>query len=177
MIINLNNIDLYYITIGIFLISLIVQMQLQSKVKKYSKQKLSSGKTGAEVAQLILAMCAFGCLKSKWRDKDNPWILRTATYLARRLQTDMLSVMPTPAIFSEFFRIVKEPIAAVDPLESVLKLVTDVANPYAYKELQSGPYKGHSRFYRDLMNSPLIPFNSTIRRSLNPEKSLQFFNQ
>ena len=54
MIINLNNIDLYYITIGIFLISLIVQMQLQSKVKKYSKQKLSSGKTGAEVAQQML---------------------------------------------------------------------------------------------------------------------------
>ena len=54
MIINLNNIDLYYITIGIFLISLIVQMQLQSKVKKYSKQKLSSGKTGVEVAQQML---------------------------------------------------------------------------------------------------------------------------
>ena len=54
MIINLNNIDLYYITIGIFFISLIVQIQLQSKVKKYSKQKLSSGKTGAEVAQQML---------------------------------------------------------------------------------------------------------------------------
>ena len=53
MIINLNNIDLYYITIGIFLISLIVQMQLQSKVKKYSKQKLSSGKTGAEVDHVL----------------------------------------------------------------------------------------------------------------------------
>lgn len=134
-------------------------------------------RAGAEVGQLVLTIVAFNFLKSKWKDKDNPWILRTATYLARRLQTDMLSVMPTPAIFSEFFRIVKEPIAAVDPLESVLKLVTDIANPYAYKELQSGPYKGHSRFYRDLMNSPLIPFNSTIRRTINPEKSLQFFNQ
>lgn len=142
-----------------------------------SLQKANIRRAKAEIGQLILTIVAFSFLKSKWKDKDNPWILRTATYLARRLQTDMLSVMPTPAIFSEFFRIVKEPIAAVDPLESVLKLVTDIANPYAYKELQSGPYKGHSRFYRDLMNSPLIPFNSTIRRTLNPEKSLQFFNQ
>lgn len=47
--------DLYFLTIGIFFLSIVVQVLLSSKMKKYSKQQLSSSKTGAEIAQEMLA--------------------------------------------------------------------------------------------------------------------------
>lgn len=46
--------DLYLLTIGIFFVSIIVQISLNSKMKKYSKEKLSSNKTGAEIATEML---------------------------------------------------------------------------------------------------------------------------
>ena len=46
--------NLYLLTIAIFFVSIIVQMSLSSKMKKYSRKKLSSNKTGAEIATEML---------------------------------------------------------------------------------------------------------------------------
>ena len=184
LMLNIDNDEGYYLTTLKFFKQLIKDSkELQTLAIKYTWSNLDSTqisnlkRAAAEVAQLGLVFVVLGTLKSRWKERDNPYALKLATLLARRLKTEMLAIMPTPSIITEFFRIVKEPIAAVDPIESLLTVFTDIFNPSKYEELQSGPYKGHSKLYRDVMNSPLIPFNSTIRRTLHPENALTYFNQ
>ena len=45
---------LLLISVGVFIFSIIVQMLLTSKMKKYAQQDVSSGKSGAEVASQML---------------------------------------------------------------------------------------------------------------------------
>ena len=45
---------LLLISVGVFIFSIIVQMMLSSKMKKYANQNVSSGKSGAEVAKQML---------------------------------------------------------------------------------------------------------------------------
>ena len=45
---------LLLVSIGVFIFSIIVQMMLSSKMKKYANQNVSSGKSGAEVARQML---------------------------------------------------------------------------------------------------------------------------
>ena len=45
---------LLLISVGVFIFSIIVQMLLTSKMKKYAQQDVSSGKSGAEVARQML---------------------------------------------------------------------------------------------------------------------------
>lgn len=184
LMLNIDNDEGYYLTTLKFFKQLIKDSkELQTLAIKYTWSNLDSTqisnlkRAAAEVVQLGLVFVVLGTLKSRWKERDNPYALKLATLLARRLKTEMLAIMPTPSIITEFFRIVKEPIAAVDPIESLLTVFTDIFNPSKYEELQSGPYKGHSKLYRDVMNSPLIPFNSTIRRTLHPENALTYFNQ
>ena len=54
MVINLNHIDLYYLSIVIFFVSIIVHGLFNAKVKQYSHKKISSGKSGAEIAEQML---------------------------------------------------------------------------------------------------------------------------
>lgn len=45
---------LLLVSLGVFIFSIIVQMMLSSKMKKYANQNVSSGKSGAEVARQML---------------------------------------------------------------------------------------------------------------------------
>ena len=49
-----NNLDYYMILIPIILLSMIIGGRLKYKMKKYSKQNLSSGMTGKEIAEKML---------------------------------------------------------------------------------------------------------------------------
>ena len=119
-----------------------------------------------------------------WEDKDNPWLQRMAAYLARRNYSEVASMTPSLATLDEALRIFKSPFAGVKPAENTLSLIKSLVNPFDWgigglgedRLLQSGEYKGHSRLYKNFFESPLIPMSRTIKRAINPEKSITFFN-
>ena len=106
-----------------------------------------------------------------------------AEYQARRLYTELGSMVPGPQMLKEGLRIVKSPAAGVNTIEDTLDLI-GLMNPYNYEVfageealLQSGRYKGESKAVRLFYESPIIPMNKTIYRGLHPEESIPFFKQ
>lgn len=116
-----------------------------------------------------------------WSDKDKDWLSTMFEYQARRLYSEIGALTPTPALVEEGLRILKSPAAAVNTTEDLLDIV-GALNPWNYEMvggedaiIQSGKYKGHSRGYKDIMESPLFPIKNTVYRALHPEEGIPFF--
>lgn len=152
-------------------------------------EKANIKRAVTELATLLVLMTANAFLFTDWDDKDNPWVQRTFAYLSRRLQTEIGALAPTPMIGNEFFKIIKSPMAGIEPAEGMLNLIMNLMNPWHWgletdfmgmgdedRLLQSGPYKDKSRLYRSFMESPFLPMRSTVLRMINPEESMTFFN-
>ena len=77
----------------------------------------------------------------------------------------------------EMIKIVKSPVANTSVISDIYNLRL-LLNPVNYTdEIQSGDYKGHSSAYRAFMRSPLTLWYRTIKRSVNPEKAAEFYEQ
>jgi len=65
--------------------------------------------------------------------------------------------------------LLKSPAAGVKTIENTLS-VLDIFNPVAWNtDLQSGRYKGHSKAFKSMLESPFVPTNKTIYRVIHPE--------
>ena len=142
-----------------------------------------------ELNTFTVLIAANSFLLSDWDDKKNPWIMRNLAYLSRRLQTEVGAMAPTPLIFDEAFKILKSPMAGIDPAEGLLNFIWDVVNPWHWgletdfmglgdeeRLIKSGKYKDHSKLYKSFMNSPFLPMKRSIERAIHPEESMPFFN-
>lgn len=116
-------------------------------------------------------------------DEDRPWLVKMAEYQARRLYTELGSMIPGPQMLNEGLRILKSPAAGVNTMERTLDLI-GLINPYNYETfggeealLKSGRYKGESRATKLFYESPLLPMSKTIYRGLHPEDGIPFFKQ
>lgn len=116
-------------------------------------------------------------------DEDRPWLVKMAEYQARRLYTELGSMIPGPQMLNEGLRILKSPAAGVNTMERTLDLI-GLMNPYNYETfggeealLKSGRYKGESRATKLFYESPLLPMSKTIYRGLHPEDGIPFFKQ
>lgn len=148
-------------------------------------EKANIRRATTEVAHFGILALFLGLMDGldKWGDKDRPWAVAMAEYQARRLYTELGSLVPGPQMSKEAFTILKSPAAGIKTMEGVLDLV-GLLNPLNYEVfggedalLKSGRYKGHSRAYRLFFESPAIPMNKTIYRGLHPEESVPFFKQ
>ena len=180
----------YYRTFGRFmkgLISDIKEQQFNIAIAwngLTSEEKANIKKAGTELGILGALIFINTFLLSDWDDKDNPWLQRMVAYLARRNQTEIAAMTPSPDIVEEALRIFKSPFAGIKPVENMLSLIKSLLNPLDWgieglgddRILQSGEYKGHSRLYKNFFESPVIPMRKTIKRAINPEKSITFFN-
>lgn len=181
----------YYRTFGRFLKNLVsdikeagFQYALTNLKDLSTEEKANIKKASAELSLLGLLFILNTFALDDWDDKDNPWIQRMAAYLARRNYSEVASMTPSLATLDEALRIFKSPFAGVKPAENMLSFVKSLVNPLDWgvggigedRLLQSGQYKGHSRLYKNFFESPLIPMSKTIKRAINPEKSITFFN-
>lgn len=147
---------------------------------EYEKKNIRRAIT--EVGHLIVIMGVLALID--WDDKDDrPWALAMLELQLRRLYTEVGAMTPGLQIFNEGFRILKSPMAAINPMEKTINLI-GLLNPYNYETvagedalLQSGRYKGESRATKLFFESPLVPTNSTIYRDLHPEESIPFYKQ
>lgn len=135
-----------------------------------------------EVSHFLAVALILGLID--WSDdKDRPWLVKMVEYQARRLYTELGSMVPGPQMLGEGLKITKSPAAGINTIEDALDLI-GLMNPYNYEFvggeealLQSGRYKGESRAARLFYESPIIPMNKTIYRGLHPEDGIPFFKQ
>lgn len=145
-------------------------------------EKANIKRAATEVGHFLTIAMVLGLIE--WPDdKNRPWLIKMAEYQARRLYTELGSMVPGPQVLREGLKIIKSPAAGVNTLESALDLL-GLMNPYNYEWfageealLQSGRYKGQSKATRLFYESPIIPMNKTIYRGLHPEDGIPFFKQ
>ena len=172
----------YYRTSGRFLLQLArdlreTQFNLAARWNELTPtEKANIRRALTETGHFLAVMAIIGLIE--WSDdKDRPWLVRMAEYQARRLYTELGTMIPGKSMISEGLRIIKSPAAGINTIENMLDL-TKLLNPWNYMdELQSGRYEGHSTAYKSFFESPIIPMNRTIYRGLHPETGIPFFKQ
>lgn len=128
----------------------------------------------------VLSIIALGILSGigkglDWDDKDNPYVLRMLAYQSNRIKTEVKAFTPF-GVTGEALQILNSPMATINVVNSAIDLLDIVYPPNWFDEVQSGRFKGHSKAYKTIMKSPLLPMNNTVYRALHPEESLQYFN-
>lgn len=172
----------YYRTSGRFLLQLArdlreTQFNLGARWDELTPtEKANIGRALTETGHFLAVMAIIGLIE--WSDgKDRPWLVRMAEYQARRLYSELGTMIPGKSMITEGLRIIKSPAAGINTIEDMLDL-TKLLNPWNYMdELQSGRYEGHSTAYKSFFESPIIPMNRTIYRGLHPETGIPFFKQ
>lgn len=172
----------YYRTSGRFLLQLArdlreTQFNLAARWNELTPtEKANIRRALTETGHFLAVMVIIGLIE--WSDdKDRPWLVRMVEYQARRLYTELGTMIPGKSMITEGLRIIKSPAAGINTIEDMLDL-TKLLNPWNYMdELQSGRYEGHSTAYKSFFESPIIPMNRTIYRGLHPETSIPFFKQ
>lgn len=172
----------YYRTSGRFLLQLArdlreTQFNLAARWNELTPtEKANIGRALTETGHFLAVMAIIGLIE--WSDdKDRPWLVRMAEYQARRLYSELGTMIPGKSMITEGLRIIKSPAAGINTIEDILDL-TKLLNPWNYMdELQSGRYEGHSTAYKSFFESPIIPMNRTIYRGLHPETGIPFFKQ
>ena len=178
----------YYRTTGRFLTQLAKELKegqfalVANWNNLTNTEKANIKRAATEVGHFLAVALILGLID--WSDdKDRPWLVKMVEYQARRLYTELGSMIPGPQMVREGLKIVKSPAAGVNTIEDALNLI-GLMNPYNYEVfagedalLQSGRYKGESRAVKLFYESPLIPMNRTIYRGLHPEEGIPFFKQ
>lgn len=185
----------YYRTLGRFLLNVLKDLkEFKFTAGAYwnemsNVEKANMKRAGTELITFAVLLVANALLLTDWDDKDNPWIMRTVAYLSRRLQTEIGAMTPSPLVFNEAFKILKSPMAGIEPAEGLLNLAWNTINPWHWgletdfmglgdedRLIKSGKYKGRSKLYRSFMHSPFVPMKHSIERFIYPEESMTFFN-
>lgn len=172
----------YYRTSGRFLLQLArdlreTQFNLAARWNELTPtEKANIRRALTETGHFLAVMAIIGLIE--WSDdKDRPWLVRMTEYQARRLYTELGTMIPGKSMITEGLRIIKSPAAGINTIEDMLNL-TKLLNPWNYMdEIQSGRYEGHSTAYKSFFESPIIPMNKTIYRGLHPETGIPFFKQ
>lgn len=176
----------YYNTTGRFLLQMAKDLKegkfaIAANWKNLDKtEKANIRRAATEVGHFLLLALILGLID--WPDdKDRPWLVAMAEYQARRLYTELGSMIPGKPMVNEGLKIIKSPAAAVNTFEDMLNIV-GILNPWNYELvggedaiLQSGRFKGENRATKLLYESPLIPMNRTIYRAINPDDAMAFF--
>ena len=178
----------YYRTTGRFLTQLAKELKegqfaLISNFKNLNPtEKANIKRAITETGHFLLIALILGLMD--WSDDDDrPWLIKMAEYQARRLYTELGSLIPGPTMVSEGLKLIKSPAAGINTIENTLDLI-GLMNPFNYEIfngedalLESGRFKDKSRATKLFFESPLLPMNKTIYRGLYPETGIPFYKQ
>lgn len=129
---------------------------------------------GFFIMSSIAASIIYGIGKGPDRDKfKNNYALRMLRYQMLRLKSELGFFVPNKQMFSEWLRIFKSPIAAINIGESALGLLNLLWIPDLWNEVDRGPFKGHSQWFKSFFgNRALWPrLNVIIRNTVGLEEA------
>lgn len=96
------------------------------------------------------ALLLYFCFRD-WDDDENVWTLRAANYFLRRLNTELTYAWYPGSILE----ILQSPTAVMGPLQDILRVIKSIGDDHI---LQSGPYKGMTRFKANFLRAmPIVP--------------------
>lgn len=139
-------------------------------------QKRNCRRAITEVSQFMI-IAAIATLLGKSKDKDRSWAMKMLNYWAAREKTELAALVPSPFMLTEGIKLVKSPVANTSIWSDIANLQTCLWVPNWYDEIENGEYKGHSSGYRAFMRSPATLWYRNIKRTFDPEKAQQFYNQ
>ncbi len=123
---------------------------VKENLQDYEKENLK--KFFAEMGALATLFFLLTFIVSGWDDEDD-WMKRQTYYYIRRLQ--MEAEFPYKPV-SNGMSILVSPSAVISPIQRYARIVEDVGK--YDKILKTGPYKGHSVLYADIMRAmPIYP--------------------
>lgn len=157
----------YYRTAFRFMGNLLVDLrqgelkykQLKDNLSELEKANLRRCATEITFFVALVLLCR---LLGNVDDHKGNWGLRMLSYQARRLKMEVGASIPWISMVENIGDIVKSPIPSATLFEDALDLIK-VWN--MFDEIESGPYKGHSEYYRDFMKS--IPLAGQIKRTID----------
>ena len=103
--------------------------------------------------------------------EEDTWIRNMTEYQARRIITELLFFLNP----NETFTILKSPMAAITPVQNLIKFTGSIMNPFAWNDkYESGRYEDWYKWQKQGLT--LLPFYKTIDRLQHPEEALKFWN-
>lgn len=182
-----SNTEGYYRTLGRFLKQLYndregFYLDITTHWDDLSDAEKANLKRCANELTTFVILVGVAALTSKldWDNKDNPWLKRFTALMSRRLKTEIGGLTPI-GLGGETFTLLKSPMAGIKTMESAFDTF-GILNPWHYQIvtdealITTGRYKGHSKAYRDFMNSPFVPMNKTVYKILHPETVMAAYN-
>ena len=181
----------YYRTASKFLWQLITDLKASEFDYKARKGELEDYEL-ANLRKAVTEMSIFATLTLLFSiidmfddddDEENNWFLQMTEYTARRLKSELGTIMPTPALIDEAFRIYENPIAGIRTLKSLRDLL-ELLYPSNYEFIvgedaiiQSGIYKGESKAYKIFMNTPGLSVFKQIEKVEDLAPSIRFYSK
>lgn len=173
----------YYKTSGRFFLQLLKdikvgQLHLVAHWNELSKpEKMNMRRMLTEVGHFLALLIISGIIDLKDDDDDeDSWLKDTATYLLKRLKTEVGVMTPGPQMILEGIRMTKSPVASANTAEGIVNTI-QVLNIFSwFDEVESGRYKGMSKAERAFWSSPIIPFTNTVYRVTHPSEATRFYN-
>ena len=118
------------------------------------------------IFELVQFMCVLALVKLvNWPDdKDRPWAMKLAEYVAKRELHELGGLTPsiipgTLYMPQEILKTVKTPIPSITFASDMFTLANSLVTPSDYMdEIQSGPYKGLNTVQKNVIKAPIPGF-------------------
>ncbi len=172
-----SEIEGYYNTVWRFSKQLIKDLKAGQGSLMMNWDQLNSVEKGnfrkalTEVSFTIGAAILASIIMSLKGDDDDDWMLNMMAYQANRAFTELGVMTPTPLLFSESIKLVREPIAGLSAADDLINLLK-VWN--WFDVIERGRYADMYKIERGLIKA--IPLVKTVHDYSYPEEKLIFYN-
>lgn len=107
-------------------------------------------------------------------DDDDEWIHRQLFYQVKRLQLEGTAYFP-PHMLESMMNILISPTAVISPIQKWMNVANAI--PQRHDILKSGPYKGHSKLYANIMRAlPVYPHVKSFIELNKNDSRFKVFN-
>ena len=158
----------FYRTLGRFTINLMkdlvnAKFQIATRFNELNSHQKANIKRALTEISLFYCLALFISLMGPEKDRKGVWRERMLSYNLKRMKLETGASMPlSPDFFDNLFTIMQSPVAAIKPINNLLDLI-QFQNMFV--EIQSGRYKGYSRYEKDLIE--VVPVYGKIRNIID----------
>lgn len=154
---------LYNFTLNLMKDLVNAKFQIATRFNELNSHQKANIKRALTEISLFYCLALFISFMGTEKDRKGVWEERMLSYNLKRMKLETGASMPlSPDFFDNLFTIMQSPAAAIKPINNLLDLL-QFQNMFV--EIQSGRYKGYSRYEKDLIE--VVPVYGKIRNVLD----------
>lgn len=147
-----------------------------NKMSDYEKSNMRRAFTEMGILLTVtLAIYLLDKLPPDDDGKSKTWADNMLVYQLYRAKNEIGSVAPTPLIFKEVENTLSSPIAAWKPVHNLLQLPLALLPSNMFTKAKSGPYKGHSRSFKIIMDMPILSMYKQFQHLKDPTSLINYY--